>query len=173
MRRVDFRLLSRFPACSCGRRDCRFAVKPHSFLRAKPSQFCRGALASSVGLGCSRFAVIWRATALNRRLWVTGKLWGCALMQGRKGRKNGNITGTVSCVLYGTSVTFFGKRRVPCLDIPLSVAPSAGKKDIVFFQCVPPFVHHLFTNAFWQNKKDLQHKRKIVLSIYTLIKYRF
>ena len=29
-------------------------------------------------------------------------------------------------------------------DIPLSVAPSACEKDVVFFQCVPPFIHQLF-----------------------------
>ena len=67
-----------------------------------------------------------------------------ALVSYARDGKNGSFTDTVFCVLYGTSVTFVGRRKVPCLDVSFSVAPSARKKDIVFFQCVPPFVHYLF-----------------------------
>ena len=76
--------------------------------------------------------------------WVAEEFLIAPLCRDARDGKNGSFTDTVFCVLYGTSVTFVSRRKVPCLDIPLSVAPSACKKDIVFFQCVPPFVHYLF-----------------------------
>ena len=81
--------------------------------------------------------------------WVAEEFLAAPLCRDARDGKNGNFTGTVSCVLYGTSVTFFGGRKVPCLDIPLSVAPSTCEKDVVFFQCVPPFIHQLFECFGW------------------------
>ena len=57
--------------------------------------------------------------------------------------KNGSFTGMISCVLYVTSVTFFGGRKVACPDIPFSVTPSARKKTS-FSSSVYRLVHHLF-----------------------------
>jgi hypothetical protein len=60
-----------------------------------------------------------------------------------KDPKNGSLTGMISCVLYVTSVTFFGGRKVACPDIPFSVTPSARKKTS-FSSSVYRLVHHLF-----------------------------
>ena len=57
--------------------------------------------------------------------------------------KNGSFTGMISCVLYVTSVTFFGGRKVACPDIPFSVTPSARKKTS-FSSSVYRLIHHLF-----------------------------
>ena len=112
-------------------------------------------------------AILWRkniseryylyAVALPRALLATAKLWNgrqknlgvAPLCRDARDGKNGSFADTVSCVLYGTFVTFFGGRKVPCLNIPLSVAPSACEKDVVFFQRVPPFVHQLFEGFCW------------------------
>ena len=57
--------------------------------------------------------------------------------------KNGSFTGMISYVLYVTSVTFFGGRKVACPDIPFSVTPSARKKTS-FSSSVYRLIHHLF-----------------------------
>ena len=89
----------------------------------------------------------------------------CRLFHSTRDEKNGNFTGAVSCVLYVTSVTFFGGRKVPCLDIPPFVAPACRQRTQSFLPVCTAFFHQLFEH-FWRNifpEKEIELFDKLVI----------
>ncbi len=73
--------------------------------------------------------------------------------------------GTISCVLYVTSVTFVGRRKVSCLDIPPFVDPACRQRTQSFLPVCTAFFHQLFEH-FWRNifpEKEIELFDKLVI----------